>query len=313
MPKQAYRVHNWKDYNKSLVQRGSLTFWFSKDIMKAWTNGPTEDSHGNAKYSNAVIQFALTLQQIFRFPLRATQGMLHSIVKLSRLNVSVPDYTTLCRRGKKLQVDLKVRSTKKPRHVLVDSTGVQVFGEGEWLKFRHGESRSQLWRKLHIAIDADNGTILSGIVTESTRHDANYFLPLLENINSPICQVTGDGAYDKKKCYRAAYDRGAKGIFPPQHNAAIQRRKKDPALLARDKAIEEIGRGPKRKEKLNTWKIKNDYHKRSRVETMMWRMKTIFSDQVRARSIENQKTSLLVRCSAINKMNSLGLPITSKI
>jgi hypothetical protein len=75
--KKAYRVRNWKDYNKSLVQRGSLTFWFSKDIIDNW-NTTRKSSHGNQKYSDRVIQCALTLRQLFRLTLRATEGLMMS-------------------------------------------------------------------------------------------------------------------------------------------------------------------------------------------------------------------------------------------
>jgi hypothetical protein len=307
--KKAYRVRNWKDYNKSLVQRGSLTFWFSSKVVDSWKRGKKDGSHGNQKYSDMVILCGLTLRQLFRLPLRATEGMMKSLLELTKLKEDAPDYSTLCRRGKTLKVNLGIKKSSKPIHVLVDSTGIQVIGEGQWKKLRHGESRHQLWRKLHIAMDAEKQLILGARVTESVRLDGNYLPGLIDQIKGRVEQITGDGAYDKKNCYRAAYERKAKPVFPPQWNGCIQRNKhkRDPALEARDLAILCIGRGEDRSERLREWKRVNNYHRRSLIETMMSRMKTIFGDQMRSRSIENQQTDLLIRCYAINRMTRLGL------
>jgi hypothetical protein len=313
MAKKTYRVRNWQDYNKSLVQRGSLTFWFSERIVNDW-KASDKDSHGNQKHSNMMICSALTLRQLFNLPLRATAGLMKSLVDLMELSIQVADYSTLCRRGKRLKVNLGVKPSSQSRHVLVDSTGVQVMGEGEWKKLRHGECRQQLWRKLHIAMDADTQMILSARITESVRLDGNYLPELIKEIEGPISQVTGDGAYDKKGCYRAAYIREAKAVFPPQHNSIVQRNKikKEAALLQRDNTIEFINNGDK-VERCRLWKQVNNYHRRSLVEAMMSRMKSIFGDKMRSRSFENQKTDLLIRCYAINRINELGLPLSKAI
>lgn len=310
MTKKVYRVRNWKEYNKGLVNRGSLTFWFSKEVIDSWQNGRNGESHGNQKYSNMVILCGLTLRQLFRLPLRATEGMLSSLVTLMKLNVNTPDYSTLSRRGKTLKVNLLIKPSTNGRHVLVDSTGIQVIGEGEWKKLRHGESRHQLWRKLHIAMDADSHEILAATMTESVRLDGNYLPGLIDKIEGPIVQITGDGAYDKKNCYQTAHRRGAKPVFPPQHDACVQRNKikKDPALLARDNTILFMHAGEDKEKQRRLWKKENNYHRRSLVETMMSRMKSIFGDQMRTRSFENQLTDLLIRCQIINQMNTMGLP-----
>jgi hypothetical protein len=170
MAKKAYRVRNWKDYNKSLVQRGSLTFWFSEEVIHEWQScSKGAGTHGNQKYAEMVIICGLTIRQLFRLPLRATEGMMGSIARLMKLNVLVPNYSTLCRRGKTVKVDLKGKQTSQARHVLVDSTGIQVVGESEWKHFKYGVTRSkyQVWRKLHIDIDAANQDVLAATVMKS--------------------------------------------------------------------------------------------------------------------------------------------------
>lgn len=312
MPKKHYRVRNWKDYNKSLVNRGSITYWFSKNMLSYWEANPkSEGGKGRPeKYPDKLIESSLVLRQLFNLTLRATEGLVRSLIELMGLSYDVPTYSTLSKRSKKLCINLRVKKQSAPRHVLVDSTGIQVIGEGEWKTLQHGKTNCQVWRKLHLAIDAENQTILAGKMTESVCLDGNHLPGLINKIEGPIAQITGDGAYDKKNCYEIAYKRKAKPVFPPQHNASMQRNKvkKNPALKARDDAIQFIGRNEDRADKLKDWKHANDYHRRSLIETMMFRMKTIFGDRMRSRSYDNQQTDLMVRCYIINKINKLGLP-----
>lgn len=316
MAKKAYRVRNWKDYNKALVQRGSLTFWFSEATVKSWTCDRRKKQRGRQRYyADIAILTALTLRQLYRLPLRTTEGLLLSLVQIMKLDVAVPNYTTLCRRSRHLEVKLGVVRTDKARHVLVDATGIQVIGEGEWKTLKHGETRCQVWKKLHITMDAENQTILSAKVTDSVRLDCNYLPGLLDEIEGEIYQVSGDGAYDKKPCYVAIHARKAKAVIPVQHNASIQRNKikKEPGLLQRDETIRYVGRGADRQERLKLWKQENNYHRRSLIETMMSRMKTIFGDRMRSRIYANQRTDLLIRCYAMNRINELGLPRSEAI
>lgn len=305
MTKKVYRVRNWSEYNKGLVSRGSLNVWFNKNHIKS-----VEGSHGNESYSDALILCALTIRQLFNMPYRATEGFLRSLMELHQLKIPTPDYSTLCRRAKSLKVDLRAQRSSNPRHILIDSTGVRILGEGEWKRLKHGESRCQVWKKLHIAMDANSLDILAMDVTDSVRLDGNYLPGLIEQIDSPIKQITGDGAYDKQNCYEAAQKRGAKPVFPPQHNAAVQRNKikKNTTLIPRDELIIRLNSAADKEEELRIWKQENNYHRRSLVETNMSRMNFIFSDQMSARTAENQFTDLAIRCRIINKMNKLGLP-----
>lgn len=311
MAKQTYRIRNWKDYNKALVTRGSLTFWFSEEVVENWTYKADSSKKGRPyEYSELAIVTCLTLRQLFRLPLRNTQGLISSILQLLGEDLKVPNYTTLSRRAKTLEVDLQPAEKNEARHVLVDSTGVQVIGEGEWKVLKHGATRCQVWKKLHILMDAQDQNILSAQMTDSVRLDGNYLPELLDKVNGEIGSVTGDGAYDKQGCYQAIYEREAQAIIPPQHNAAVQRNKyKTKAwLFTRDNLINHLGRGIEREEKLKLWKRETGYHRRSLVETMMFRMKTLFGDEMRSRAFENQRTDLLIRCYAINRINTLGLP-----
>ncbi|HXW53812.1 MAG TPA: IS5 family transposase [Myxococcota bacterium] len=310
MSKKNYRVRNWRQYNQALVKRGSLTLWFSQDTIEHWRCDAAESVHGNQKYSNTVILCSLVVKQVYGLTLRATEGMMISVIDLLKLSLPVPDYSTICRREKTLAVKLNVKPASGARHILIDSTGIRIFGEGEWKVLKHGLERHQVWRKLHIAMDADSQMILSLSMTNSSSQDGNVLPGLLDQIDGPIRQVTGDGAYDKKCCYHAAFKRKAKAVFPPQYNAIVQRNKYkiDAAMLARDEAIRYLGDGPAKQERRAQWKEENDYHRRSLAETTMWRLKSIFGDELRAKTIENQVTELSIRCLVLNKMTELGLP-----
>lgn len=316
MPKKAkHHIRNWPQYNKALVARGSLTTWVSSQVLNNLADQSTQKlAHGNQVYSDMLIELCLTLRQVYGTTLRGTQGLVQSIFKLMKIHASTPDYTTLSRRGKNLHIKLNARPSED-RVILFDSTGVQVIGGTEWKKIRHIKKGRQLWRKLHLTIDGDSQDICSALVSESQRADGNYVEPLLDEISSKINKIIGDGAYDKKNCYQAAYDRGATPVFPPQHNAIVQRNKikKSVAMAPRDDLIRYLNGGESYEDRLKLWKRKSGYHQRSLVETTMSRLKYIFGDKVRSRSFKNQVADLKIRCCIINKINTLGLPDSIKI
>ena len=308
--KQRYQVRNWKDYNRSLINRGNITFWFSEEMCKKWHYVGKRKRGGVMKYSDMAIICGLTLRNLFKISLRGTQGLIEGLMKLSKMELATPNYSTLSRRASKLKIQLCAETNKEGLHIAIDSTGINVYGESEWKSVKHGTYRYQVWRKLHIAMDVEKQLILAADYSESSRHDSNYLPMMRDEIEGEIDRITADGAYDKKKCYRGAYKRGVELIAPPQHDAIVQRNKykKDPALIRRDEMINEIKELGGNEEGIKAWKEKYDYHKRSLVETAMFRLKTIFGEAVRTRKFENQKAEMLIRCAALNKMTSLGMP-----
>jgi IS5 family transposase len=303
--KLTYRLRNWKQYNNALVQRGSLTLWVSDDILALWHNHHKSGNRGKPRYySDAAILCMASLQEVYHLPLRATQGLMLSIVKLLGLDLAVPDYTILCRRRKTLDVALPRRKKNEPVHMVVDSTGIKIFGEGEWKVRQHGYTKRRTWRKLHIGADEATGEIAAAVVTTNNFADSQVFEDLLEQVEDDIEQVSGDGSYDKRNCYEAITERGAKAAIPPRRDAKIwQHGNTKSERLIRDenlRRIREVGR--------KQWKEEVGYHRRSLAETQMFRLKTIFGDRVSAREFEGQATQILVRCAALNKMTHLGMP-----
>ena len=124
-----YRVRNWSDYNRALIARGRLIFWFDEDAVAAWRNADPAKGPGAPKvYSDTAIQCALILKSVFHLSLRSTQGFVSSLLEVLRLDLPVPDYRTLSRRQSSLATFLTVSPSSRPRHVVVDATGLRVYG-----------------------------------------------------------------------------------------------------------------------------------------------------------------------------------------
>ena len=300
-----YRLRNWKEYNQALVKRGSLTLWVSDDILAAWRNHERTGKPGKPRtYTDTAILCMATLEEVYRLPLRATQGLLASVIKLLGVELAVPDHTTLCRRRKLLEVSLPRRRKNEPLHLVVDSTGVKVYGEGEWKVCQHGPSKRRTWRKLHIGADEATNEIVAAVVTTNNYTDGHVLPDLLAQVANATTRVRGDGGYDKRNCYDAISERGAQAVIPPQKNAKIWRHgnSREPRLV-RDENRRAIRRTGRRE-----WKRASGYHRRSLAETQVFRLKLIFGERVSARCFEGQATQLLVRCAALNRMTHLGMP-----
>lgn len=188
------------------------------------------------------------------------------------IELNVPDHSTLSRRLSKLSVELPVVPKDKAVHVVVDSTGVKVYGEGEWKVRIHGVGKRRTWRKLHLGVDEGTSEILSAMVTTNDVADCEVLAEVLEQIDQEIEQVSGDGGYDTKGCYNTITQRGAKATIPPRSNAKIQQHGNSKALPhPRDenlRRVRQVGRKQSQKE--------SGYHRRSLSETAMFRLKTIF-------------------------------------
>lgn len=307
--KKQYKVRNWQEYNEALVNRGKVTFWVTQEALKAWEEQEKTKKRGRPRaYSTIAIETALTIQQVFHLALRQTEGFVWSILHKLGSERKSPDYSTLSLRATTLPLQIRVRPVRQEGlHIVVDSTGAKVYGEGEWKVRQHGWSKRRTWKKLHIGVDETTGDILMGEVTGNDTADSEMLNPLLDQLpaTTVIDQVSGDGAFDKRVCYGALTKRSVLHIaIPPQHNAKIWQHGNTKAQrLARDenlRRIRSVGR--------TQWKQEANYHRRSLAETTMFRLKTIFTDKVQARNDASQRIQLLLRCKALNLMTTLGMP-----
>jgi transposase len=297
--KQQYRIRNWKQYNKALVSRGSLTIWIDTSSTDTWLDSDCPRRRGRRRtYTDAAILCALLLREAYHLPLRSTQGLVSSVLKLMQAAMPSPHYSTLCRRARSLELSLA--APKKITHLVIDSSGLKVYGEGEWQVRTHGKAKRRTWRKLHISMDARTHQLTAASLTDKDVLDRNAVAGLLGQTDAEIKYVCADGAYDFEQCYRAIKKREAKALIPPRSDAVV--RAKSP-FEQRDENVREIkSKGRK------AWKKESTYHRRSLVETAFFRLKTIFSDRLRSRTIERQTVEANIRCLALNRMTSLGIP-----
>jgi IS5 family transposase len=227
---------------------------------------------------------------------------------LMGIELEVPDHSTLSRRLSKLSVELPVIPKDKAVHVVVDSTGVKVYGEGEWKVRTHGVGKRRKERKLHLGVDEESGEILGAVVTTNDVADCEVLPDILEQIDALIDQVSGDGGYDTFDCYDTIAERGAKVTIPPRSNAKIQQPNNEAQPHPRDEnllRVNQVGR--------KQWKQESGYHRRSLSETAIFRLKIIFGGKLRRRFFDNQAVELFLQCAALNRMIQLGKPDTYKV
>ncbi len=218
IPEMSFKVQNWPAYEAGLRRRGSLTLWIEDETLEHWQ---TWGQGGQARYTDTAIQTSLMVGIAFKLPLRQTEGLIASVFTLMGLTISVPDHTTMSRRAVGLPAVQSAQLPQGALHVLIDSTGLQVYGAGQWLEAKHGTKSRRKWRKLHLAVDAASGMIVAQTLTDQDADDASQVAPLLDQIDGWIVRLTADGAYDGAPTYKtiAAHDDGIAVVIPPRSTA----------------------------------------------------------------------------------------------
>lgn len=250
----------------------------------------------------------LGLKQVFRLPLRALQGFAMSLRKLAFADLPVPNYSTLSRRAQDLEVVLPALRAGQTLHLVVDSTGLKVFGEGEWLR-KHGYSKRRTWRKVHLAMDARSGQICAALMTHQDVGDADVLPDLLDQLppDTPVDVVGGDGAYDTKSCHEVIAATGAQPSIPPREGA-MPWPETTPGAAWRNAAIDTIATSSRRE-----WEKDSGYHRRSLVENLMYRLKALTGHSLWARKAGSQATEVAIRADDLNRMNELARPQSVRI
>ena len=303
--KSTYKVTNWAEYNDALRRRGEITIWFTDEAIQSWAPEKTGKKGRPQKYSNLAIETCLFLRIVCSLPLRQTEGFACSLVRLMGLNLNVPDYSTLSKRSINLELSRLAQTLKPGSHIIIDSTGLKVYGKDEWHQDKHGVNARRTWRKLHIVID-EKHQIIAYDITDNSKGDPTTAVDLLSQIEHAFNVVMGDGAYDSVKLTNAILNKqpGASIVIPPPSDAVISQ----DGNTQRDhhiRLLEELGR--------IAWQKENDYGLRSLVELCMLRYKKIIGPSMKAREIPQQKTESGVAVRALNRMTSLGMPISVKV
>ena len=285
-----------------------------------WAPPPNGKRGRQQQFSDAAIQTCLTLKVLFGMPLRHTTGFVQSLLRLVGLDWSVPDFSTLCRRQKTLNVSLTYRGGAGPLNLLIPShrckqrmpgngsPGIKVEGEGEWKARKHGGSKHCIWRKIHIGIDEETLLVRAVEVTSSNIGDAPMLPELLNQIplDQDIVNVTAHGAYDTRKCHEAIATRDAHAVIPPRKSAKPWKPTSAGAIARNDavNAQRYLGR--------TVWRGWSGYHRTSRVETKMHCMK-LLGQSLMTRGFERQVAEIQVRIAILNRYTALGIPITKPV
>ncbi len=273
----------------------------------SWDAAPTGKRGRQQTYSDAAIQTCLTMKVLFGMALRQTTGFVESLLRLVGLDWTVPDFSTLSAARRALAVNIPYRGSKGPLHLLIDSTGIKVEGEGEWHARKHGGPKRRVWRKIHLGIDEQTLEIRAVEVTGSNIGDAPMLPDLLGQIpaDQEIGSVTADGAYDTRKCHDAIADRGPMRHPAPQECQAVEDRHRRRRRAERSAAAAKyLGRA--------LWRPWSGYHRRSRVETKMHCVK-LLGQRLMARDFDRQVAELQVRIAVLNGYTALGIPVTEAV
>jgi len=301
---QDRKIINWPEYNQALVNRGSVTFWFDEDIQSVWFH-KKEGKTGRGldkTFSDTALQTCLMLRLHYKLSLRSMEGFVNSLFKLMDLPLTCPHHTVFSKgRGKQLNIQIPRRLPDGPVDIMFDSTGLKVFGEGEWKVRKHGVGKRRTWRKLHLGVDPNTHDIVVAQLTTVSISDGEMLPEMLEQLDDDqvVGDVCGDGAYDRDDCYGAVHWRGGTHIAPPRKDA-IEWGDDHP----RTQAVRDCETAEGRKE----WKRKTGYHRRSLSETAMFRYKTLIGPTLRARLFETQQVEAYAGLAVINRINTLGMP-----
>ena len=298
------QITNSSSYNNSLKQRGRLDFWIDKSIFSIWSYTGKQAQGGKIIYSDVVIEMMLILSYIYNLPLRQTEGFISSLLLLHGQQLSVPDYTTICRRKKSINVSKKLRKWNRKDNIVfaIDGSGLKCCGEKEWMQTQHRMTRRRKFIKIHTGINVSTRHILYNKSTKSKVSDISVLSEAIESVGGDFDTLLADGGYDSKPSYRIT-NQTTNVIIPPRSNAV-----KDDQTHQRNQAIDYINEHSK-----SRWKREFNYHQRGIVENTFSRWKTVFGENIRSKNDQAQQVEVTLKSFILNKMTDIGMPEWKRI
>ncbi|MGI4796077.1 MAG: IS5 family transposase [Janthinobacterium lividum] len=308
IPKQRWRVTNWPAYEAGLRRRGDLTFWLDEAALAGWQAPRRSTPGGQPRYSALAIELVLTLRLVFHLALGQAEGFSRSVLRLLGFELAIPDHTTLSRRGRAFAGrQPRVARHDGPVHLVLDTTGLQLFGQGEWDAPKHGRARRQ-WRKLHLAVDAGSSEIAAHVLTAGNCDDAGQAPDLLRQVEGTIGSLTADGAYDSDAVYRAA-SACRNGLPPdvvvPPRSSAVASTEDPAAQTSRDRHIQPVAEKSRM-----AWQRITGYGRRNLVETAIGRYQHLIGPKLRARTLIAQQGEAALAVAVLNRMNRVAKPVS---
>lgn len=303
--KPKYKVNNWPEYNDALRRRGDFTIWFTEDAITDWRPAKTGSRGRPQEYSDHAIETAILIRQVFHLPLRQTEGFMISVARMMGAHICIPDFSCISKRSIELPRHLLSKATQPGALVIIDSTGLKVYGKDEWHQEKHAVRARRTWRKLHLVVD-ENHQLLACELTTPEVGDPTAVADLLDQIDSPFETFIGDGAYDADTVSKAVLLKQSDALIvvPPPKTAVCS----SAGDSQRDDHIREIKAHGR-----IAWQRKTGYGLRAHAELAMQRYKRIIGSAMKARQLPQQKTEAWVSASALNIMSNLGMPVSVKI
>ncbi|HGZ6746075.1 TPA: IS5 family transposase [Vibrio parahaemolyticus] len=299
MPKPRYKTTNWKQYNKALINRGSLTFCIDEETIRQWKQSKQDKRGRPRQFSDLAITTALMVKRVFSMLLRALQGFIDSVFSLA---IVCPHYSCINRRAKQVEVSFTPKTRGAIQHLAIDATGLKVYGEVEWKVKKHDtDGKRRVWRKLHLAVDTSTHEIVAAELSLLNVTDAEVLPNLLKQTRRRIIEISGDGAYDKRDCHDAIRFKRAVPLIPPREGAAFWENGHPRNLAVGCQKL--YGSN-------NKWKKRYGYHKRSLSETAMYRVKQLLGGRLSLRYYNAQVGETYAMIKALNKLTGLGMPDT---
>lgn len=299
-----YKITNWSEYNNFLRNRCRIDFMIASDLSIGWYADHREEMKRGRprRYSDHAILQCLKIRCLFGLKLRQTQGFINWLFEISGLSIRCPDYTTLSKRMKSLDLRyLHGNQDKEFSCISMDSTGIQTYTGNEWLENKHGKQyKRRIWKKLHIVIE-DQGMILADSTTEHTIDDRSQIGLLTANVRAK--DFLGDRGYDGESTYQLLRKKKIKPVIRPPNSSVKVQSLRD--KTERDEAIiYEQNKG------YQAWRVKNNYGRRERVENTFFRFKTSFGSKLLSRHDQNMTEEMSIKCHLLNKMFEIGKPIS---
>ncbi len=257
------------------------------------------------EYSDLAIETALFIRQIFHLPLRQTEGFMNLLTRLMKATISIPDYSSISRRSISIPRHVLSHALEPGSLVIVDFTGLKVYGKDEWHQEKHDVPARRTWRKLHLAID-EHHQVLACELTTPEVGDPSAVADLLPQIVTPFETFIGDGNYDGESVSRAVLDHQphAQVVIPPHKTAVLS----GAGDTQRDHHIEVIAQHGRL-----AWQRITGYNLRNYAELAMQRYKRIFGNTMKARALPQQKAEAWISVFALNRMTNLGMPVSVKV
>jgi len=287
---------DWKQYNKQLINRGNLNFWITKKSLKFWKATRKIKIGRPFTYSDEAIRAMLIVRFKYQLSLRELEGLFQFLAKLLGIP-QIPSYTQVCRRMRSVELPENLIDRKGVTDLVFDTTGLKIYGEGEWCAKRYGGKSK--WVKLHIGIEQKSGKLAFAEVSQEHTHDTALIEKALKRCNRRKGKVLFDGIADSKRCYETCRRYNKELLTPPNRKAVLR---KEPEYCLRNDALRVI-KGLGGDELARTiWAKLTGYSRRSEIESTIARWKKLLGEGLKSKTLERIKKEVMIKGMVLNKM-----------